>query len=419
MAKRQVRLGASVVCCRYRRRWLCPVIQWGVQLGLSCSLLVHAADHSVTASGYLTVIGLDGYHKEVPPWCSSNEFQVVVDPDGHWSIDVKSLTGSYYETYLTYDGTNIYDVCYSDSIVGLKYGRPAVVKTESFTNHFNRAIICGGGFPYDCMDMQARAQILWLAFGAGDYLHQEPTNSMPLPWARPRWNLLAYGFRIEYELGALTPYPIRTLTFTRSTTLDLPSEKAELGRPELNEGDKSMYRAQEKQLQERKALWPDGFIAGNFEVFNYTNYDGLEVPLRFSLKVFSPELMSNDKLSQTFQGVVTNVVALTVGSFSPPILSRLRVDDERPRFSSRKKKIDSVTYTLSPGKEWPAKDSQSVMRLFHAFFVAPWTDRTYYASQRTKRIIVMAAFIGLSVLFPIVMYRMSRTRSRKPRLPSN
>jgi hypothetical protein len=366
-------------------------------------------------SGYLTVEGLDGYHRLIPPLSSSNEFNVLVCQDGRWRIEVNSMTKENDIMCLIFDGADTYFVHYQDSIFGITNGRPGIIATEPFTNHLNNAIVSAGDYPFAALDPQARAQALWLAFAAGSYLHLHPQESMPLPWMPARLNLLAYGFRSEYELSENAPYCIQNLKFIRSTAFDLTDSK-ELDRPELNRGDISFHSMLEEQLEKRKMLWPDGFVAGTFHVSENTNYDGVELPLEFSLDVFNPQLKNKDKLSRAFEGIVTNLTRIDLSSSpSLPILSELLVSDERMRYESSTKIKTDVHYHLKPGGNWLSRDAELVTNLFEAGLHSHASDRNRYYSKRTKTIVIRTALI-LSLAFPIIIiiYFKSKLLRMKP-----
>ena len=379
---------------------------------LFCSTYLYAAD-AVSVSGYLTVLGLDGYHKAISAMSSSNEFQVLVCRDGRWATKVRSLTEENDISYMTFDGADMHYVRYRNSVFGITNGRPGIIVTEPFTNHFNNACISAGGYPFVLFDEQARAQTIWLAFGAGSYLRDHPQKSMPLPWLFARASLLAYGFRIEYELSENAPFLVRSLKFIRSTALDLPDAK-ELDRPELDKGEESMQRAREGQLQKRKTLWPGGFVAGIFQVSGSTNYHGIELPLRFSLQVFNPQLKNDDKLFRKFEGIVTNLTEADSSHFSlPPILSTLSVIDERRRYDGPTKKKTDTQYNLKPGDEWYSRDAPLFTNLFAAGLQSPASDKARYVSKHTKMTITLAALL-LSLVLPvtiIIMLRLKRKSS--------
>jgi len=316
---------------------------------------------------------------------------------------VRSLTEENDISYLTFDGADTHYVRYRNSVFGITNGQLGIIVKEPFTNHHNNACISAGGYPFVLFDEQARAQALWLAFGAGSYLRGHPQISIPLPWLFARSSLLAYGFRTEYELSENSPHIIRSLKFIRSTALDLPDAK-EHDRPELDRGGESVYRAQEGQLAKRKNLWQDGFVAGIFHSSEITNYHDMELPIRFSLKVFNPQFKNDDKLSRKFEGIVTNLTESDSSHFSlPPILSKLAVRDERRRYDDSKKKVTTVNYDLKPGTEWYSRDSTLISNLFEAGLHSPTSDKGTFISKHVKKFITKAALLIFLVLAVITI----------------
>ena len=353
-------------------------------------------------TGYLTVSGLDGFHRPISSLCSSNEFQILLCKDGRRGIEVRSLAKKIDISYLTFDGVSTYCVRYRDSIFGITNGRPGIIRTEPFTNHRNNACISAGGYPFDLFDEQARSRALWLAFGAGLYLRNHPQKSMPLPWQFARWDLRAYGFRIEYELAEDAPYTVRSLTFIRSTALDLPDSE-ELKRPELDTGEGSVQRRREDELRERRTVWQDGFVAGTFQASERTNCYSIELPLRFSLRTFNPQLNSSDKLFRKFEGIVTNVTEVELSHFSlPPIMSKLLVIDERRRYDSPTKKKTDVHYDLKPGEKWYGQDASLVTNLFEAGLRSPASDKQRYVSKHAQVVMIRAALL-ISLILPALI----------------
>jgi len=398
---------SSTVSCRVRAQLISSLrLIFIVQL-LFCSTYLFAAD-AVSLSGYFTVLTQDGLHKPLPQLCSSNEFQVLVCRDGRWAINVRSLAKEDDISYLTFDGKDTYSVHYQNSIMGMTNGQPDIIATEPFTNHINRASISAGGYPFNVSDPQGRAQVLWLAFDAGSYLHDHPQKSMPLPWAYVRWNLAAYGFRMEYELSENAPNAIRSLKFIRSTALDLPDNE-EFDRPELDNINRSVF---EKTLEQRKKELPDGFVEGIFRGSESTNYHSMELPLAFAFKVFNPHYKKDD-FSRKYEGIVTNVAEADSLNFSlPPIQSELRVKDERRRYKSAAKIETEVDYRLKPAENWLSKDALASQQ-FEAVIHDPVSDRKRYLGKLDKELIVKIALL-ISTVLPIIIFIIIRF---KPKLP--
>ena len=192
------------------------------------------------------------------------------------------------------------------------------------------------------------------------------------------------------------------MKFVRSVALDLPDEK-ELNRPELEKSAETMHASWERQLEKRKTLWPDGFVAGEFQVSAITNYNGWELPLRFSLSVYNPQYRHDDKLSRKYEGIIASVAEAAVPqSFLPPILSRVLVVDARRSYESATKKITSVHYQLKPGEEWLPQDSILISNQFQGVLQSPASDKERFLGKHSKVVLIRSGIV-VCVLVPLAL----------------
>jgi hypothetical protein len=276
---------------------------------------------------------------------------------------------------------------------------------QSIEKKVNPAYISGGNYPFVPWEEQKRAHILWLVFGAGKYLHDSGTNIMPLPWIPARWSLLSYGFRVEDKLSPEFPYVPEELQFVRDYKLDLPSDALEMERPELDSPSGDVWIKKWKgELQERKVYWTNGFVAGRLESSDFTNRNGLVIPMAFSFKAFHPRWIH--KLRWQYDGVITNITDLSASeSFQPPIISVVGAEDSRFRFRNANKTLDGINYPVTATNRWPPHDSPDKQKQMQAGLASSEVSaRFVYSDVRNKRILIIAILMLFALSLPAFLY---------------
>jgi len=374
------------------------------------SLALAKSEDGLTASGYLTVTSFGGSGKVISQWSSTNYFQVSISSGGQYLIKVHPLNEEGDTFYLTYDGTDTFFVRYREATVDVNQ---KIIDRESIEKKVNPAYISSGNYPFVPWDEQKRAHILWLVFGAGEYLHNSGTNTMLLPWIPARWSLLSYGFHVEDKLSAELPYIPKELQFVRDYKLDLASDSLEMERPELDSpsGD-PWIKKWKSELQERRKNWTNGFVAGKLESGDFTNQNGLSIPLSFSFQAFHPQWVH--KLRWKYDGIVTNVTSLTSGeSFQPPIISVVGAEDSRFRFRDANKSLDGVNYPVTATNSWPPHDSLDKQKLLQAGLASREVSaRFVYGDVRNKRIIIITMVMIFALSLPVFLF-LNATRKIK------
>jgi len=312
--------------------------------------------------------------------------------------------------YLAFDGTDTFFVRYREAVVDVNQN---IIGRKPLGKSMPPAYISSGNYPFAPWEEQQRTHVLWLVFSAGKYLHDSSTNTMLLPWIPARWSLLSYGFRVEHKLSLTPPFAPQELQFIRDGAYDLASDHLEMERPELNSPSSDVWIEKwEKELQERREYWVNGFVAGKLESRNFTNQNGLAIPMAFSFKAFHPRWKGN-QLRHLFEGVVTNLASMPPGeSFQPPIISAIRAEDSRFRFRDAKRALNGINYPLTATNKWPPRTSAENEREFKAALASPEFSGRYHSAGPRKRVVLVGMFALISVVLLRLFFRSTKDSSK-------
>lgn len=363
------------------------------------------------ADGILTVNKFGGLGTPIPMWSSTNQFRASMSPDGRWSFEVRPTHEQGDVIYLSYDGTNTFFARYREAVVDANQN---IIARKPLELNVHPGYVNTGNYPFAPYEEQKRVHVLWLAYGAGKYLHDSATNNMILPWLPGRWSLLAYGFRIEYDLSVDPPYLPRKLEFIRDAGLDL-SDESEMERPELELSSAlSLIPNWKEQLQKRRSEWSNGFVAGKLQTSNATNSNGMLIPLTFSFTAHHPRWAKRfDQVRWRYEGTITNLASLAVGeTFLPPIIAPLHVQDSRFRSRDATRAIDVINYVVT--NSWLPRDSVELQTRYKAA-LGDTSPRVVYSSARSRRILVVLIFAVVSLSVPVILFR--RAKKQQGRSP--
>jgi len=407
----------SVTCTEYCKcrdwifRFTTPVFASLVPIAVLflCSQGV-VCGSGVTAEGILTVIKFGGTGNPLSQWSSTNYFRVSMSSDGRYSFEVRPLHEQGDLIYLAFDGTDTFFARYREAVVDVNQNIIAQIPLEQ---SMHPGYISSGNYPFVPYEEQKRVHILWLVYGTGNYLHNSATNTIILPWIAARWSLLAYGFRIEHTLSLNPPYLPQKLQFIRDLNFDLPTEDREMERPELDVPSNDSWIADwRNQLQDKKLYWTNGFVAGLLESGNFTNRNGVEIPLSFSLKAFWPRWSRElHRLRWQYEGMITNVVDLSSNEvFRPPISAPLRVQDSRFRFRDATRAVDGINYVAT--NAWLPRDSIEMQRRFQAAREGEGSRRFELHSTRMKRPGATLCFSLVSLSLPVFLFWRAKKKQK-------
>jgi hypothetical protein len=175
-------------------------------------------------------------------------------------------------------------------------------------------------------------------------------------------------------------------------------------------GDKRI--AEWKQdLQLRKSV-PDEYMVGEVQTSDFTNQNGLKVPLSFSFKSFRPDIGTHPR--KDCIGTVTNLTDMTdQESFQPPIITRLSVTDTRFRFRDATRSVDELNYGLMPGGKWPPHDSFELRSELEARLgYMPASAKPLPRDVRMRRLVLAGVFLLAALFLPVYLYRLAQRKRR-------
>ena len=291
-------------------------------------------------------------------------------------------------------------------------GKP-VMEDKPIGDKVHPAAISAGEYPPMTWDEQSRLGLLWLCLSSGNYLHNLPGDTMPLPWEAPHRSLLAYGFHLEKTLSQDRPYIPVDLRFIRSTNLDLATLDDEMNRPQLRAAKQDRdVTAWNEEFQDRKTLLPDGFVSGVLQNRNWTNINGIQVPRSFSFKIFLPR-KTGPFCQQQCIGEVTNITELSgASSYQPSIIAKLNVFDQRFQFRDSSRSLDYIAYNLGSGEAWLPKESPVLQEKFQAALQSKEAKRYSPSSVRKLRLTAIVALLSAGAILPLI-YMLRAARNRK------
>ena len=149
-----------------------------------------------------------------------------------------------------------------------------------------------------------------------------------------------------------------------------------------------------------------GDVVASVRTGDYTNQNGLTIPLSFTIEVFLPAMASDDHVRRRYIGSVTNIGGLSLDeTFRPPIFAMLRVRDSRFRYRSDSHQVNEINYKLLAKEEWKSTNNANLQR---EFLFAKQSSRTrrFKPGYHTKiRLAGVATFLLISIVIPMIVYR--------------
>jgi hypothetical protein len=363
-----------------------------IVLFLIFSTVIGMGQQGVTISGNLIVNKYDEFGRPESLWCSTNVFQMALDVDGRYVIEVDPINNLSNFMCLTYNGNDTFYV---------EDRKPTDGKVHN-------AYVSSGRYPFCPWDDQKRVSVLWLAYASGNYIHELGTNTMPLPWISARSSLSAFGFRTKSEFLPESSYVLSHLEFIRDDSLDLSTFDAELNRPEIDFPSDDVEAASLKaDLEDRKINWKNGLVAGDLLCSMFTNKGGLQFPLSFT---FTSYHAYHKLVNRQVVGFVTNIDILHSNEqFSPPVISRLRVEDSR--FRALDLGVESINYQITNINMWRSTNDQQLIEEFSAVKVNALDSGHFKASAvHDKRVAMVVVVLLIGSTLPLILYLRSRNK---------
>jgi hypothetical protein len=282
----------------------------------------------------------------------TNSFIMTISADGSWMMEVSPMTvpgdimhGHKQVICQTFDGTNIYGAYYSE---GVTKSRKVVDTTDlSSLTHF--ANISPDGYPMadlnilPNLDVQFTPNILWLAFGSGNFFSKQGKVITSKSIISSRAQCLEfYGVRWMCEFLTEQPHLPQRVQFLRDTNLDLSIEQ-EINRPEVSKPKNiEEYKSLLSDFKQRK-YYTNNFLWATYKCMATTNLNGMCVPTEFEYKCFEPTRATPEGLKTLAIGTVTSILnSPSVEIALPPIIASLDINDARFRRGDKSGRVDSI-----------------------------------------------------------------------------
>jgi hypothetical protein len=282
-----------------------------------------------------------------------------------WQI---AFTSTGYKATTGCDGTNAY------YLVDLAASRNA------------NAIIAGDASPRDAL---WNTRLIWWAFASGPYFKDHSRTSelhaVPTPWGNAQIDAVVYFFSPEVRAMKSAPYLPTNVLFRVSQSLVKRADK------ELQLiGNWKELAGRDTDLNRLEAEYCDKFLGVEYSVLEYTNYNGLTIPLRFCLQRFLPK----QGLFEEYHGAVTKVREVSVTSFVPKPDRPTAVFDAR--FRDVSSAINGIRYTVTNGV-WPAVNDKAILSILAK------TPRNILRSRANERLpnrLIFLVVISLLIMAP-------------------
>ncbi len=289
------------------------------------------------------------------------DFTVAVS-NNQWFI--KAIWPKSYSAEHGCNGKSVFGIIYDPSLT------PTNVPTPGNIN--------SGTYP---LLMDPYNRVLWLAFASSYYIDTVTNNFMPAPWTDPFNNPRAYAYKVQIERFRKPPKLPAELTFI--------ADKGLLSTAATNVNLDNPFKEDIASLSEI----PVGFVGGKFLTTGTTNYNGLEVPVKFEMMQYAPD---GFPVVAKWSGRVTKLSPLKKESFLPKIPERgISVADYR--FRDKEHNVRYINYNLTNGN-WLAENDPA---LRHQFMVKIGRQ-TDLPKQYVSRTLVAVILTLLFVIPPFV-----------------
>ncbi len=339
-------------------------------------------------------------------------FSFLEGSHGEWRLELTGTTPDLDQILSTeiisYDGTNIYSITYSDKRVETSPdGRIKVVNGNSS----HPARICTGPYP---VDHGPTAGLIWLAFVGGRYIEPQTTsqrlpNLLVLPDARHdpmAWACVLQDIRLSNGSRPLiVSGKIRLDTnylFATSLKYDLLDE------PETEKG----LEAFNSQIALYRKTSPDRLVRASYHLNKSFHVEGLDIPKAFSAEVSSPLLIPDLYSTNTTIAVecaVTDVVKQPSADLPPPLEGQVTVQDRRLRFKGPSTWRREVYYPLVKG-HWITDTNDQVIR---AALKAQHERQRFVSSHRISKFRLVSFIFVLAVIAPGIFLFYKTIKARK------
>jgi hypothetical protein len=290
----------------------------------------------------------------------NHSFNVAEDRDGKWHMQVLSTVTVYPQgssmistQRIAFDGTNIYQVIYSDKRLDTTVagdGKPTT-RIVPNTGESLTATITSGALP---LDQGTVPRFVWVAFLSARYL-KESTNVTKMPFLAssemPRGEPSIWMCDLDYALTvsgghALLSKGIYILNrnYIADSSLDYPQLDEPMDEEALS--NFNLYIRSAREVTNANRL-----VRGRYDLAEVSDIDGINIPKAFRFNLDPPLWRKNNANRMMIQvtAIVTNALPRPGASMLMPTLKEggaTSVSDRRFRFKSPKKWLDDVSYEI-------------------------------------------------------------------------
>lgn len=257
--------------------------------------------------------------------------------DSNWKIQTTYGKGHY--SMYGFDGTNTYGCMMNETEaekLQLKSGPGSILK---------------GGYP---AETTWYTTVPWLAYASSSYLKQQST--VPPVWLLSFADPLAGAFTSKTERDNLPPQLPFRVEYT-------------IGQQEVDQLKKGEFRTisavsdtEREETIIRAGLLQPGFLEARYQVDTYTNFNGLNLPLTFTLTKYV-KVKEGVATHYTIKGTAHKFENTPVARFTPKPAFTVDVVDFRVQ--QKDKGVDFVRYQME-GANWPDENSPVVQNALNA-----------------------------------------------------
>lgn len=302
-----------------------------------------------TAQGVITSVTMN--RDSTPVATNRFSFEISKGRSDSWQIHLQSRIPQWDLTsqhLISWDGTNIYSVLYSDKAIA---GNNQLISTLPLEAHAFPARICRGPFP---IDHGPAVGLVWLVYLSPDFVGQHPKSRIPnLLEISARNDPLVWACDFQYQ-----PHPsVSGLLFTSGV---FRINKALLSKDLLDfpEVDEPATAKDLQDIQLRMESYStvtnlESLTRASFSIEEVIEYEHLSIPKRFTSLLYSPHYLAGAPhyVMIRWIGEVTNCVFNTSPrSLLPPLVgTNFTVHDRRFMVRTRNGFLDGRWYKLGKG----------------------------------------------------------------------
>ncbi len=332
------------------------------------------------------------------------DFKVLLAPSG-WQITATNSDRAGEWALLAFDGTNTFAL--------MPYEGHFVGKAPGGSRHF--ATVSTGPLYETSVTDYLHLHVLWLAFAAGQVAKADSgVGTMPLPWAYPRKNVSAYGYRWHFTFSPDGMF-VTKCEARRDPALDLPLEE-ELLRPTLSYPRSPAAYQRQADLRAIRSVVPAGFVNAAYSTTSMRSMGQWNIPAEGTF------VHSNYNNGRPFKRSEATLKVTEVATVSAPdttvpdLTEKTLTRDFRYRQQKENRIYEGAVYVQGPG-DWRSATDPLLLKEADAYLAhgPKFGDYGLLASfkdPRTgwKRMLLYGTFVALQVLFVTLLWRGIRNR---------